>query len=124
VTRNVKLGPPDPAGLKIGPLWFQPGLSRGNIAAVNFAAFSTIAIITFMSFAQPYVLNEMLHIPQERQGTFTGNLAALQEIVVILLMGFFGAWSDRVGRRLVFVLGFFCSASATSYTPLRPLKTN
>ncbi len=123
MARNLKLGPPDPAGLKIGPLWFQPGLTRGNIAAVNFAAFSTIAIITFMSFAQPYVLNEMLHIPQERQGTFTGNLAALQEIVVILLMGFFGAWSDRVGRRLVFVLGFFLLGFGYFIYPLATSET-
>jgi MFS family permease len=97
---------PDPAGLHFGPLWFTPGLTGTNIATVNFAAFSTISIITFMSFVQPYVLTEMLHIPAERQGTFTGNLAALQEVVVILLMGFFGAWSDRVGRRTVFVIGF------------------
>lgn len=97
---------PDSAGLHFGPLWFTPGLSKGNIVTVNFAAFTTIAVITFMSFAQPYVLTEILHIPVERQGTLTGNLGALQEIIVILVMGFFGAWSDRIGRRRVYALGF------------------
>jgi MFS family permease len=96
----------DPSGLRFGPFWFTPGLSRTNIVTVNFAAFCTIAAITFMSFAQPYVLTEILHVPVERQGTLTGKLGALQEIIVILLMGFFGAWSDRVGRRRVYVLGF------------------
>jgi MFS family permease len=109
---------PDPAGLKFGPLWFMPGLSGVNVATVNFAAFFTISTITFMSFVQPYVLTEMLHIPQARQGTFTGNLAALQEVVVILLMGFFGAWSDRVGRRLVFVVGFLLLAFGYFIYPL------
>jgi hypothetical protein len=62
----------------------MPGLSGVNVATVNFAAFFTISTITFMSFVQPYVLTEILHIPQERQGTFTGNLAALQEVVGLL----------------------------------------
>ena len=96
---------PDLAGLHFGPLWFRPGLSGGNIATINFAAFFTIGTITFMGFVQPYVLTEILNIPQERQGTVTGNLAAIQELVVIALMSFFGAWSDRVGRRLVYVIG-------------------
>lgn len=96
----------DQSGLNFLSMWFTPGFSAANVATVNFAAFGTISIITFMSFMQPYVLNEILQIPTERQGRFTGNLAAMQEVVIILLMGFFGAWSDQVGRRLVFVLGF------------------
>ena len=94
----------DPAGLRFGSLWFRPGLSGVNVVTVNFAAFCTIAVITFMSFAQPYVLTESLNIPVERQGTVTGNLHALQEIVAIAVMSFFGAWSDRIGRRPVYVL--------------------
>lgn len=95
----------DPAGLRLGPFWFVPGLTRGNVATVLLAAFCTMAVNTFMSFTQPYVLTEILNVPQARQGTLTGNLAAIQEVIVILAMGFFGAWSDRIGRRPVFVLG-------------------
>jgi MFS family permease len=109
---------PDSTGLKFGPFLFVPGLTGTNLLTVNFAAFSTISIITFMSFIQPYVLTEILHVPLERQGTLTGNLAAAQEIVVILLMGFFGAWSDSVGRRRVFVFGFFLLAFGYFIYPL------
>ena len=109
---------PDPNGVNIGPIWFVPGLTRANVLTVNFAAFSTIGVITFMGFVQPYVLTEILHIPQERQGTVTGNLATLQEAVLILVMGFFGAWSDRVGRRRVFVLGFLLLAFGYFIYPL------
>ncbi len=97
---------PDLTGLRFGPLWFTPGYRPGHIRAVIFAGFSTISLMTFMGFAQPYILTEMLHIPEARQGTLTGNLAAFQEILIILTMGFLGAWSDRVGRALVFGLGF------------------
>jgi MFS family permease len=109
---------PDPAGLRFGPLWFRPGLSAKNVATVNFAAFCAIAVITFMSFAQPYILNEILHVPQARQGTFTGNLGAIQEIVAIFFMGYFGALSDRIGRRRVFTLGFILIALGFFVYPL------
>ncbi len=112
---------PDPTGLKLGPLWFMPGYSAGNLLTVNFASFCVIAAITFMGFAQPYVLTEILHIPEERQGTFTGNLAAAAEIFQLLVVGFFGAWSDRVGRRKVFTIGF--ALIALSYF-LYPLATS
>jgi hypothetical protein len=59
---------PDPAGLKLGPFWFVPGLTRGNVATVLVAAFCTMAVNTFMSFTQPYVLTEILNVPQARQG--------------------------------------------------------
>ena len=63
-----------------------------------------------MSAMQSYVVNEMVAIPVDRQGSLIGNMAATQEIVAIALMGFIGAWSDRVGRRLVFILGFLLAA--------------
>jgi len=110
--------PSGAAGLSIGPLSFAPGFSRANIATVSVVAYSTLAVLTFMSFAQPYVLTEILHIPAGRQGTLTGNLAAIQEIMVILTMGFFGAWSDRVGRRRVFIIGYLLLAFGYFIYPL------
>ncbi len=112
------VAPPDPAGHKFGPLWFVRGYSWVNIGIVNVYAFCTIAAITFMSFAQPIVLTDILQIPEERQGTFTGNLAAAAEIFSLLLIGFFGAWSDRVGRRLVFAIGYGLIASSYFLYPL------
>jgi MFS family permease len=109
---------PDPAGLKFGPLWFRPGLTGTNVLTVNFAAFCTIAVITFMSFAQPYVLTEILNIPVERQGTLTGQLHAMQEIVAIATMSFFGAWSDRAGRRPIYVLGLLLLGAGYFIYPL------
>lgn len=99
---------PDLAGMKIFPfgIWVRPGLTGKNVAAVLFGSFSTIAMIVFMSLMQPYILNEILHVPHGEQGFLTGRLHLLQEIVTISLVGFMGAWSDRVGRRRVYVLGF------------------
>jgi MFS family permease len=98
--------PPDPAGLKIGPYWFTPGITHLNIATCLFAVGAALAMMTFMNFVQPYVLTEILDIPPEQQGKLTGSLASLQEVVVICLMGFIGALSDKVGRRWIFAIGF------------------
>ena len=108
----------DPRGLKFGPYWFRPGLSGGNVATVIFASFVSIAMTVYLSLIQPYVLNEIVRIPAERQGTLTGSLIAVQETVAVLLMGLVGAWADRVGRRLVYTLGFVVVAAGYLLYPM------
>jgi MFS family permease len=114
-------GPEEPSGapctVRLGPFWFAPGWTLGNATTVWFASFFTIGLAAFMSFLQPYLLNEVLHIPVEEQGRLTGNLGFLQEVVVIALASFVGAWSDRVGRRRVYCLGLGVMAAGLVIYP-------
>jgi MFS family permease len=71
-----------------------------------------------MSFVQPYLLTEMLQVPQSEQGVLTGNLAAMQELIIIALASFVGAWSDQVGRRRVYCIGFLAMALGYAVYPL------
>ncbi len=64
----------------------------------------------FISLIQPYVLNEMVRIPTSRQGTVTGTMVTIAEVISVCLMGLVGAWADRAGRRIVFVIGFCITA--------------
>jgi MFS family permease len=109
---------PDPAGLKFGPLWFTPGYSGLNVFTLLFGCLSSISVISYMGFIQPYLLTEVLKIPAEEQGALTGNLAAIQEVVVILVMGVAGALSDRTGRRVIFVGGFLLLGAGYFIYPL------
>jgi len=109
---------PDTNGLKIGPLWFIPGYSGMNVFTLLFACLTSISAIAYMGFIQPYLLTEVLHIPQAEQGALTGNLAAVQEVVVIMVMGVAGALSDRTGRKLIFVSGFLLLAAGYLIYPL------
>ena len=104
--------------LKLGPLWFTPGVTGPNLATMLFAAFGTLATISFMSFMQPYVLTELLQIPEEEQGRLTGNLHAFQEVVFIAVAGLIGAASDKAGRPPVYAFGFIISAIAYALYPL------
>lgn len=108
----------DPAGLKVGPFWIRPGLSRGNVATVIFASFIAISMTVYLTLIQPYVLNEIVKIPEARQGSVTGSLVAMSEAIAVLLVGFVGAWADRVGRRVVFCTGFLLAAGGYVLYPL------
>ena len=104
--------------LKLGPLWFTPGVTGSNLTTMLFAAFGTIAMMSFMSFIQPYVLTELLHVPEAEQGALTGNLHAFQETIFILLAGLVGALSDRLGRPLVYSIGFIVLAAGYAIYPM------
>ena len=108
----------EPKTLKLGPLWFTPGVSGLNLATMFFTAFGTMAMVSFMSFMQPYVLTELLNVPADQQGSLTGNLHAFQEIIFILCAGFVGALSDRLGRPLIFASGFIIVAAGYGLYPL------
>ncbi len=114
----------DQSGIKFGPLWIRPGLTRTNVVAVMFGSFSTVAMIVVMSLMQPYVLTEIVKIPEAEQGMVTGRLHMLQELVTIMLVGFMGAWSDRVGRRFVYVLGFIIVGIGYFIYPLATTETD
>ena len=104
--------------IKLGPLWFTPGVTKSNLSTMLFAGFGTMAMISFMSFMQPYVLTELLNIPAEQQGSLTGNLHAFQETIFIALAGFVGAISDRLGRPLVYGCGFIVVAAGYALYPM------
>ena len=108
----------DESGIKFGPFWIAPGLARSNVWTIVFASFMTIPMIVFMSLIQPYILNEVVMVPEGRQGQITGYLTAMQEGIVVLLVGVAGAWSDRIGRRFVYVLGFCLLGAGYAVYPL------
>jgi MFS family permease len=106
------------SGARIGPFWFAPGWSRGNAATVWIASLFSIGLAAYMNFVQPFLLNEVLQVPQDQQGTLTGSLGLLQEVVIIGLAGFVGTWSDRIGRRKVYCIGFLLMAVGYGIYPL------
>lgn len=108
---------PATAGAQIGPLTFADGISRLNATTYLYQSFVTIALFSFLSFAQPYVLSEVLQIPTSEAGRITGALVTMQEIVGLLLVGYIGALSDRVGRRPLFAIGFIIMAVGYALFP-------
>ncbi len=96
----------DTAGGRLGPIQLQEGISTGNGVTLFYAAFFSVCLLAFINFAQPYLLRVNLSVAADSEGSISGLLAGLQEVVVLLLVAPFGALADRVGRRGVYVFGF------------------
>jgi MFS family permease len=102
--------PPPPASagnFRIGPIVFARGITGLNACTYLYVSLIVMPIVSFLSFTQPYVLNEIVGIPLEEQGRVTGFLVTMQEIVALCLIGFVSALSDRFGRRPIYATGAF-----------------
>jgi MFS family permease len=106
-----------PAGQKLGPVRLMPGVTRGHTLSYLWAAFVSIGIFTYATSLQPYLLEVNIGVPPAERGVVSGNLQFWQEVVALVMVGLFGAWSDRVGRRMVYVIGFLIAALAYAAFP-------
>jgi len=97
---------PDTNGIKFGPFWLIPGVSKLNACTFFFCSFTFVTLVTFLNFVQPFILEEVLHIPADQQGRVTGYLNFLHEGTALVIMGIVGAISDRHGRRQLIIAGF------------------
>lgn len=99
-------GVPEEPGIRIGPLQMRVGVTHKHVLTLFFVSFFGIAMMNSVGIMQAFLFNEILKIPLDEQGSLTGTLLVVQELVVILLVGVAGALSDRVGRPPVFAAGF------------------
>ncbi len=100
----------DSAGHRLGYIHLQAGVSRFNGLTLLYLGLTGIPFMAFINFIQPIVLELTLGIPRDSQGAMTANLAVLQEVILLCLVGPFGALSDRLGRRPVIVFGYLVIA--------------
>lgn len=91
---------------RIGPIHLAPTVLPRHGWTFLVAAFFSIGLMIFISIGQTYILNEHLGVPESSQGTISGHLVFLTEIVTLLLFLPAGVLMDRVGRRGVYAAGF------------------
>jgi len=93
---------------KFGFIRTEPGVSTLHMVALMYAAFVSIALATFDAFGTPYVLSESIGVPLEQQGSIVGRLNVYTEIVLLMVFTPLGVLSDRIGRRVIYAVGFSC----------------
>jgi len=104
--------------VKFGPVYLEPGVTRWNARTYLFSAFWTIGFLSFMSFLQNYVLKVHLNMPASEIGRAVGNLSFVGEIALLSVSPLFGSLSDKVGRRLIYALGFLWVGAGFALYPL------
>ena len=93
-------------GHKLGPIRLSPGVRPRHVYCYLFAALVSIGVYTYLVALTPFVLTVNLGLPETEHGRISGDLNVWQEVVLLATLGFWGALSDRFGRRFVYVLGF------------------
>lgn len=88
----------------------SPGLHKKNMVGFYLTCFTSIMLATFVPQTQPFLLTEVLQIEISKQGSVSGNLSFIGEIVIILSVGLWGSLSDKVGRKVVTALGYIFMA--------------
>lgn len=106
-----------PQGHRFGPVRLMPGVLPRHVVAYLWAAFVSIGLFTYATTLQPYLFEVNIGVPVSERGVVSGDLQFWQEIVALLFVGLFGAWSDRVGRRAVYVVGFLVTGLAYAAYP-------
>jgi MFS family permease len=94
------------SSVSFGPIKLAPGVTIRHLLCYLFAAAISIGMFTYLMSLTPYILIENLGIPEAEHGRIIGNLQFLQEIVVLACIGWWGAMSDRFGRRYIYIAGF------------------
>ena len=85
------------------------GVTRAHLFAYLFAVLISSAYAGALAVMQQGLF-QVMGIPFEEQGNLTGSLAAMQEVILIVLLGVIGAISDNIGRKTVYVFGLLTTA--------------
>lgn len=102
---------------KFGPVRLMQGVTAANMFTYYFATVTSLLLFTFLPQFQPFLLAEMLAIPESQQGVISGNLTFFGEIIILVSIGGWGTLSDKIGRKFVFAAGFFLMAGALYLYP-------
>ena len=96
---------------RLGPIRLAAGVRPLNTGTFLFAAFLSVAMTTFVSAIQPYILTVNIGLAVEEQGRVSGQMVFYGELVLLSLSSLIGVWSDRIGRRPVFIVGMVILAA-------------
>ena len=104
--------------VRFGPIDLERGVSRLNASSFLYAAFFSISLVSILNFLQAFIITQSLGIPESEQGVISGNLQVWNEVVAVLMVVPLGVWSDKIGRRLIIVLGLLTLGVSYIWYPL------
>ncbi len=86
------------------------GIKKKNFIFLYIAAFFGTTLTVFPGIIQPIFLKEIIGVPDSRAGSFNSLMQNMSQIASLLLGGYVGYLSDRVGRKILLLCGLVFSA--------------
>lgn len=93
-------------GKRFFGIQIPPDLRWSHFFNLYAASFLIACLMVLPAIIQPLFLKEVINIPSNRAGTINSGLQNMSQIATLLFIGLIGVISDRVGRRILAVLGF------------------
>lgn len=106
-----------PTAGKFGPIHMMPAITVRNMVVYYISTVTALMMFTFLPQVQPFILTEILAIPESEQGVISGNLALFAEIIILFTIGLWGMISDKLGRKFVTAVGFLIMGVALFLYP-------
>jgi len=103
---------PENNPVKVLGIRLTPGVSRLNFFTWFYIAMLSTLMLSFLNAFQPFILTNFIGVPKEDLGKYTGMILFFSEVVMITFMLIYGTLSDRIGRSLIYALGFFVAGSS------------
>ena len=94
------------AGKKFAGIVIPPDLKWSNFFNMYLATLLIGCITVVPVVLQPAFLKEIINIPEEQAGSINAGLMNMSQIATILFIGLIGILSDKVGRRILAIIGF------------------
>jgi MFS family permease len=92
--------------VKFAGMEVPPALTKGNFFFLFFNTFLAGMVMAVFSILQPAFLEDIIKINQDFAGSINGLLMNLNELVTFILVALIGVFSDKVGRKILALLGF------------------
>ncbi|MCP4716094.1 MAG: hypothetical protein GY868_13340, partial [Deltaproteobacteria bacterium] len=94
------------AAKKFAGIPIPADLKGSHFFSLYLATFMVACLMAVPAVLQPAYLKEVIQIPKDQAGTINSGLQNMSQIATLLLVGVVGLLSDKVGRRILAVLGF------------------
>jgi len=91
---------------KFAGIEVPPELNKNNFFFLFFNTFLAGLLMAVFGILQPAFLKDVIKINQDFAGSINGLLMNLNEIATLALVALVGALSDKVGRKILALLGF------------------
>jgi MFS family permease len=93
------------------------GVSLVNLLTFYFLTYFGLPLMVFVGASQDFFLTTFMKIPSAEQAQYAGWLESTREFVILFVILFAGISADKIGRKIIAIIGFVLLAIGYSLFP-------